>query len=70
MRRKLKLDSYLSLPKNQFKMIKDRKTFQDRGTGNDFLNTTPISQEIIAGIEKRGLQQIKPFLHSKGNDPK
>jgi hypothetical protein len=40
-------------------IIKVRKTFQSGGTDNDFLNTTPMAQEIITGIEKWGLQQIK-----------
>jgi hypothetical protein len=36
-------------------------------TGNDFLNRTPIAQEIIARIDKKKLHQIQKFLHSKGN---
>jgi hypothetical protein len=33
-------------------MEKIGKTLQDIGIGNDFLNRTPIAQEISAGIGK------------------
>lgn len=46
-------------------MIKDRKTLQNGGTDNDFLNTTPMAQEIKTGIEKWGLQHIKHLTKAK-----
>jgi hypothetical protein len=41
-----------------------REILQDVGIGNDFLNSTPIAQEIRVIIE---LYQIKKPFHSKVN---
>jgi hypothetical protein len=38
-----------------------------KNIGNNYLNKTPITQEIIARIDKMGLHQIKKLLHGKGN---
>jgi hypothetical protein len=44
------------------------KTLQYVSIGNDFLNSTPIVQEIIARIDKRDCIKLKKLLYSKGNN--
>jgi hypothetical protein len=41
------------------------ETLEDIGTGNYFLNMTPIAQERRPRIDKMGLHQIKNLLHIK-----
>jgi hypothetical protein len=37
------------------------------GTGNNFLNRTPIAQQLRERINKWDLHETKKLLHSKGN---
>jgi hypothetical protein len=42
-----------------------RETLQDRGIGKDFLNGTPMAQEILARIDKYDLSNFLNFCIAK-----
>jgi hypothetical protein len=42
-----------------------KKTLEDLGIGNDFLNRTLIAQEIRARIDKWGYIKLKSFFTAK-----
>jgi hypothetical protein len=48
------LINHLNVRPDTLKLLEKNieKTLQDAGTGNDFLNKTPVAQEIRARIDK------------------
>lgn len=44
------------------------KTFQDTGINKDFLQKTPIGQEIISKINTRDYMKLKSFSITKENN--
>jgi hypothetical protein len=45
-----------------------RKTFEDRGIGNNFLSRTSIAQEIRARIDKWECMKLEHFCTAKNRN--